>query len=415
MLSLIQEEAFSSTYKRALTNDLISSEDTSIIFFDTDKLEEKLQYLKTLFPESTHAIAIKSNPLIVNLKTILEYGFSLEAASMEEIELAKAAGAENHQIVFDSPVKTTTEIQLLAEQLKGIHVNANCIEELDRLKILQDHVVGLRINPLVDPGSPDHLSVSRSSSKFGVPISLENEIIQAALDYDNVQCLHVHIGSQIDDLNSLPIALERILDLARIINQRAGFKKIHTIDLGGGFPVNYQLDSVLGMEQLRENILRRTPQLFSEYKTITEFGRFPNAHTSWMVSEIEYELSYTTPKTIMVHLGADSFVREIYSFQEKHRKFILSGKDYSIKKGQETAYQIGGPLCFGGDFLSRNCLLPKVEKADKLVIADVGANTFSLWSRHCSRAFPKVIAYSKDKMEIIKSRESYTDIINFWS
>ncbi len=124
------------------------------------------------------------------------------------------------------------------------------------------------------------------------------------------------------------------------------------------------------------------------------------------------------PKTAIVHAGADIFLREIYSStKEKHHKFILSGQDFSIKDSREENYQIGGPLCFGGDFLTRNIRLPEIFPGDILIVSDIGANTFSLWSRHCSRPFPKVIGYSlkSDTIRIIKEKESISSIINFWS
>lgn len=59
------------------------------------------------------------------------------------------------------------------------------------------------------------------------------------------------------------------------------------------------------------------------------------------------------------------------------------------------------------------------QEGDLLVIQDIGANTFALWSRHCSRPFPKVIAYNSDMngadMHIAKERESFASIRDFWS
>ena len=59
---------------------------------------------------------------------------------------------------------------------------------------------------------------------------------------------------------------------------------------------------------------------------------------------------------------------------------------------KQRAYDIVGPLCFAGDVLARDLVLPELFEGDWLVFSGAGANTFGLWSRHCSRAIPKVVA-----------------------
>ena len=55
-------------------------------------------------------------------------------------------------------------------------------------------------------------------------------------------------------------------------------------------------------------------------------------------------------------------------------------------------------------------------EGDKVVVADIGANTFALWSRPCSRSFPKVIGYSqaRSQIEVIKRRENARTATLLW-
>jgi len=75
---------------------------------------------------------------------------------------------------------------------------------------------------------------------------------------------------------------------------------------------------------------------------------------------------------------------------------------------------VGGPLCFGGDYIAKNIQLPKATAGEWLIIQDTGANSFALWSRHCSRAFPKIIGEDSE-LAILRDRDSFEDILNFWS
>jgi len=91
----------------------------------------------------------------------------------------------------------------------NIHLNANCLEEVDRIHhILTTHPsysttyassIGLRINPLVGSGTIAELSVSTSSSKFGVALNEENKrvIREKFKEYPWLTGLHIHVGSQV--------------------------------------------------------------------------------------------------------------------------------------------------------------------------------------------------------------------------
>ena len=79
-----------------------------------------------------------------------------------------------------------------------------------------------------------------------------------------------------------------------------------------------------------------------------------------------------------------------------------------------------GPLCFSGDILATGIELSKPVINDIVYILDSGANTFSLYSRHCSRQAPAVfgICASEDGEKVLaiklKEMETYDDVMAFW-
>jgi len=93
-----------------------------------------------------------------------------------------------------------------------------------------------------------------------------------------------------------------------------------------------------------------------------------------------------------------------------------------------------GPLCFAGDIIAPGVRLPFVVcQGDYVVLKDAGANTLSLWSRHCSRQAPVAYGYrvqrtqkaskvSKTELaakvavsiERLKPQEEFSDILRFW-
>jgi diaminopimelate decarboxylase len=88
------------------------------------------------------------------------------------------------------------------------------------------------------------------------------------------------------------------------------------------------------------------------------------------------------------------------------------------KSGQPTPLTIAGPLCFAGDIVARDVLLPPVDEGDWIIIRDVGAYTLSMWSRHCSRGMPPVFGYdpqNPNTLRILRRGESPADVVHFWS
>jgi diaminopimelate decarboxylase len=396
-LKTIELSEIESIYRQKVADASIIKADTAVIFYDTSILKDRLQLLRSNFPvETLHAIAIKSNSSAEVLKTIADEGFGLEAASFEEVLLAKAAGVPNSKIVFDSPVKTKAEIEKCHQEYNGIIVNANSLEELERYPADFSGQLGLRINPLVDADAPDLFNVSKSTSKFGVPISKKEAIIQACLKYPFIAGLHIHIGSGIQHFEGNLVAIEKITALAESIQKaraEVGIKtSIQWIDIGGG--IDFSDEKALSVAHFVSEIQSRT-QLFESYKVITEFGRFVHQAAGFVVSDIEYivdGVDDNAAKTAFIHVGADLFLRKVYSNLPIEYPFHIIRMNASFAK-QSHRYNIAGPLCFNGDFLYYNLELPEFTTNDKFVIQNIGSNTLSMWSQHCSRKIPKLICY----------------------
>ncbi|MEY2962897.1 MAG: hypothetical protein RL754_158 [Bacteroidota bacterium] len=336
-------------------------------------------------PEGTqHSIAIKTNPHPQMLSFLVNQGYGLEAASIEEVNMAVAAGCDPARLVFDSPVKTRAEIAAIAE-MDGLLVNVNSLGELDRYPENFKPTLGIRVNPQVHTGAPELFDVSKNESKFGVPLEHAEAIVNAAFRYP-VGALHMHSGSQMKDLDVQRGALEALKALADEINQiQPG--KIHTLDIGGGLPSEF-LASNARMAlygQIVKDVFHG-----SNYNLVTEFGQWVHAEAGFALSTIEYVIA---PNRLFIHLGADFFMRDAYT---KARNFPLSiWKPTGVRvEGEEMPFDIAGPLCFAGDYLANGAQLPAdVQEGDVLFVDHTGANTYALWSRHCSREVPAVWAW----------------------
>ena len=415
---MISASEQSHVLRRAMDYGLLSDTDTTVAFYFSHVLNEKLDEVNAHFKghDTLHAVAVKTNPVKGVLDEIVRVGHGLEAASIIEVKMALAAGCPVNKVIFDSPAKTRKEISWCMDNLEGAHVNANCLEELYRYPIRSGLNLGLRINVQQSSGSDAFLDVSGEVSKFGEPIDNEDEIVKAAKQYAELNTLHIHQGSQNRNVEKLLRGIERVIDLAHAMNKALGKNQITTLNIGGGFAVNYSQGQPWRIEELYKPLERLLAEKGRDFKIITELGRFYHAHSGFTASRCEYVMQRGNTQVAVLHAGADLFLRECYVPEARVTTFRVFSPAFDLKNGNEVNTHLAGPLCFGGDFTARDISLPKIEEGDYVVFNDSGANSLALWSMHCSRAAPAVLLYDKHtgRIERIKDRQKDEDVMRFW-
>jgi diaminopimelate decarboxylase len=428
---LTENNRLREAFKLAQIHSLIREEDTAVVFHDLDLLRERVLRLGSAFPENTlHCIAIKTNPLLKILEFLRDLGTGAEAATIGEVMLALKAGFPPGKIVYDSPVKTVRELEYALQQ--GIHINIDNFSELKRVKNIlriqpSESTFGLRINPQVGYGTIAETSVAGEYSKFGIPITTRRaDILRAFLEQPWLTGLHLHIGSQGYSPDLLVKGAGVMYDLMLEIDEARkshNLDPLRIVDIGGGFPVSYSSEKEApSMEEYAREVTapwlsRRVREggMGMGNRLITEFGRWVHVNTGFTVSRVEYVKREPGINTAMIHLGADMFVRECLSPSGWDHEYSVLDRYDNLKTGVDPVpYNLAGPLCFAGDIVAKNVRLPVVKAGDYIVIHDTGGYTFCMWSRYNSRFAPRVIGIRNGKPEILKEREGFYNILDFW-
>lgn len=393
----------------------------AVMVHDLDRMEARVQALRDAFPSNAlHGIAVKANPLVSVLEALVAAGAGLECASIEEVELCLAAGCPPEKIIFDSPAKTRDEIAFALE--KGLHLNLDNFDELQRVATLapsgpRGHV-GIRVNPQVGRGSISMTSVAGRLSKFGVPLKTRRRaLIEAFERYSWLDGLHVHVGSQGCTLDQL-IDAAKVVWAFRVEAMTRRTAPITQLDIGGGLPVAYtHADRPPELSTYVARLREAIPGAFEkDVRLLTEFGRSVHAGCGWSISRVEYVKREEGQTMAVIHLGADALMRRVYRPDDwDHELMVLDPRGGLKPPGASAPVTVVGPLCFGGDIIARDRMLPPVEEGDLIIIRDTGAYTLSMWSRHCSRGLPKVIGWRDDARSLLKRRETPADVVSFWS
>ena len=240
--------------------------------------------------------------------------------------------------------------------------------------------------------------------------------------------------------------------------------------------MNYMEDRVSpSFEEYSLALLRKCPELFQyaasrKWRIATEFGKAIVTKSGFVVAKVEdvichnresivnCELSASSSSispsvkvepqlTAVVHTGADLFLRQCYCPEKFVHRVQLLNRSYqfingvasdtpvslyiplAIDKADDTSRplvpsaSIAGPLCFSGDVLAGSISIPVPMAGDFIIALDAGANSISLFSRHCSRSSPAVYAYvthsladgsSEVTAACVRPAESTMDIFKFW-
>lgn len=392
----------------------------AVLVHDLDRMCARLKAVQDAFPATAlHAAAIKAQPVVPILKLLVDRGAGMEAASIEEVALARAAGCPPDRIVFDSPAKTELELQ---QSLRwGIRINADNPTELERIDALlarepSDSIIGLRLNPALGAGAIATTSVADRRSRFGVSLD-DPEVVRAVYTrYPWLTGVHLHVGSQGCTQDLLVRSAVRVAGFVAELHEALGRAQITTVDIGGGLPAVYQqgqsIPDVAGyVDALRE----AAPLLFSDAITlVTEFGRSLHAPCGLAISRVEYVKEIDGQPHAVLHVGADLLLRAVYRPDEWAHEFIVLGPDGERRDGPTRGWTLAGPLCFGGDVVARRAELPEVRVGDLVVVRDVGAYTLSMWSRHCSRGIPAVLGLQGGSLRLLRPAETPEAMVAFW-
>lgn len=418
----VQPERIAAAVRAVLAAGHLGDDSPAVVLHDLDLLEARLARLRARFPATAvHAVAIKANPVLRILERVVSGGAGLEAASWEEVELARAAGCEPARIVYDSPAKTTSE---LARALAlGVHINVDNADELHRLDDLAPGPgarVGLRFNPAVGTGVIAATSVGDRGARFGVPWpGSAAPLVELFAHRPWLRGLHVHVGSQGNPITHLVSAARRAMDLRATIHEALGRRQIEIVDIGGGVPTDYGLRSPppANVDDYEAALRREVPELFEPDVTIvTELGRALQVGCGVALSRVEYVKRPSDRDVAVIHLGADFLVRTAYAPREWPHDVIVLEPDGTPKTGPAHPWTIVGPLCFAGDVVASDRVLPAILPGDLVAIRDVGGYTMGMWSRHCSRGLPAVLGLQGDPPVVVtlRPRETAADVVAFW-
>ncbi len=365
------------------------------------KIHETFSSLNTQFLKI--AFSVKSNPLPEVAQTFMEKGADFEVTSIGEIKHVIANGGEPNKIIFTNIVKDKPTVKYCLEKGVGLFAvdswsDMRNIEEACKALQIRANVL-LRVNPGTQLNDT-LFSCTGGNSKIGILIpktfegeSQFNKILDHCLNSEWLcfQGLHVHLGSQIVNLDQYREGMRKISLLITQIEER-GFE-IKILDIGGGLPIPYGEKHVPPIEKFKDVIQEEFNGQLSSITLILESGRYLTAPAGVLALQISIIKERESNLNIACVNG---------SFYNTIPDVIIADWHFPIKKVKKNIntpiipYRIVGSSNDTLDYYKGSIegnslvLLSKLEEEDYIVFLQTGAYSISFNSTYCMEERPLV-------------------------
>lgn len=407
------------------TTTLASAYGTPLYVMDEEYIVEVCKsytsVLERLYPDSLVCFASKAFSCKAIYSIVKSCGLGADVVSGCELETALRGGMTADKIYFHGNNKLSSELK----QALSVGVNTIVIDSIYEIDLLNEIAkeqkliqnVMVRVNPGIDAHTHQFIQTTKVDSKFGFSIADGAAIsaIAAILKKPNLKFngIHCHIGSQIFELKPFILAVDKMTDFIKEINNMLKVN-VNELNMGGGYGVTYTSeDKPLAPYEYVEAIVRKLCECI-EYKKIKSPKLILEPGRS-IVGEAGITL-YTIGaikdiKNVKKYLSVDGGMFENPRFALYQAKYdgVIANK---ASQAPCEVVTVAGKCCESGDMIINDVKLPVAESGDILAVFTTGAYNYSMASNYNRNPIPPVVLVNKGKSCYIVKPQTYEDIMS---
>ncbi len=398
-----------------LARDIAAKYGTPTYVYDERKIRENYRRAFNAFakhyPDFRMFYAVKAcnNPAIVNI--LRQEGAGIDAASVNEILLAKHVGLSGSDVIFSGNFLSDDDIRQGLES--GVIFNLDDVSLLRRLlKFGKPSTLSFRVNPGFGKSNVgEYVTNAGPGAKFGVHPDKVLEAYRLAKEAGITRFgAHMMTGSCITDADYFPFITGLLMD---IIGKAAKELKIdfEFIDLGGGLGIPYKP----GEEGLDlEKAAAKTAEMFKS--KVKEYGlkppllkmepaRYFVGNAAWIVGRV-HSIKESYKRIAGTDIGMNTLARP--AMYGSYHHIYVDGKE----KSPRANIGLCGQLCENTDFWVKERELPAdIAEGDIVVVENAGAYGFAMSYQYNGRLRPAEVLVSGDEHALIRPRETFEDMI----
>ena len=221
---------------------------TPFYCYATATLERHYRVLQQAFAglDTLICYAVKANSNQAVIATLASLGAGMDVVSEGELRRARAAGVAADKIIFAGVGKTREEMAYALQRghprlQRRVRARAGGAERGGGEPGRAPPRIAFRVNPDVDAKTHAKISTGKAENKFGVPFEDAPRLYAKAAKLPGIAIagIHMHIGSQITDLQPFRNAFALMRELAMTLRARRPPHRAISI-IGGGLGVPYR-------------------------------------------------------------------------------------------------------------------------------------------------------------------------------
>jgi len=343
--------------------------DGPCLVVDLDVVRDNFGAFRHAMPDSSIYYAVKANPAPEVLSLLAGLGSSFDCASVAEVQMAIAAGADGTRISFGNTIKKERDVARAFE----LGVSLFAVDSHEEVEKIARAAPGARVfcRVLTD-GEGAEWPLSR---KFGCVPQMAVDVLvyahQLGLESFGVS---FHVGSQMTKIDAWDGALADAKRVFSSLAKQGIFLKM--VNMGGGFPTKYLRDvpsaEAYGQAingSLRKHFGNNIPQ------TIIEPGRGMVGNAGVIKAEvvlISKKSDNDTHRWVFLDIGKFGGLAE--TMDEAIRYPIRTERDGDAMEPCVLA----GPTCDSADVMYEKNMYPlplSLTIGDEVLIEGTGAYT----------------------------------------
>jgi diaminopimelate decarboxylase len=383
---------------------------TPVYVYSAQAIRHAYQSIDVAFADYPHAIhyALKANSTLALVRLLRSLGSRADANSGGEVAVALRAGFDPKDIVLTGVGKTSDELEMAIA--KGIGtINAESAGELDRIAELARGMhrvarVALRVNPDIDAQTHANISTGLKSNKFGVPLQDARAMYAERRRLTSLRFVgvHIHIGSQITSAEPLGRAANALVSLAMDLAED-GFNIEH-VDLGGGLGIAYEGRPMITPAEYAAAVVPELKRI--GVPVVLEPGRAVVGHSGALVCRVVDTKRNPDGRQFAVLDGGMTELMRPALYGSFHRIGPVQPR-----AGQETAWDVVGPICESSDVFARDRLLPELRVNDAVALLDTGAYGAVMASNYNRRFLAPEVLVDETQWKVIRRRQTIDDVL----
>ena len=352
-----------SPYTPAALSALVGKFGSPLFVIDCDVIRRQYRALAAALPGVDLHYALKPLPDRTVVKVLAREGAWFDLATNGEVDLVRKAGIPPERCIHTHPIKRDSDIRHTLDY----GVTTFIADNPDEVRKFGPYAGQVYLLLRVSFRSP--AAVVDLSRKFGCDPEAAPGLVELARSLGiDVAGLSFHVGSQSRSPKTKLRAIEACAEIIRA-TQGQGMATPATLDIGGGFPIDY-LEPALPIEEFCAPIRAALSALPEGTRVIAEPGRFICGPAGTVVTTVMGRAWREGRWWYYLDDGLyGSFSGQLYD----HARYPV--EVLQPAGGPRYHSVLAGPTCDSIDVIAEDIELPELHAGDRLIGRQMGAYT----------------------------------------